>query len=222
LSGNKTVIIAGASGLTGAYCLKYLLEREEIEKVISIGRHRSNIQHPKLEHRIVNFDRLSEDLKDVKADWVFSCLGTTRHKAGSKAGFRKVDFTYVVELGKIMLKNGAEKYLLISSVTAKAKGIFFYNKIKGQTEEALQNLNYSELIIFRPSFLIGKRDEQRFGEKIGKSTFTVLTPLMIGPIKKYRPIAARIVAKAMVVAAVQYNAPVTIYPTKSIRELAKI
>jgi hypothetical protein len=50
----------------------------------------------------------------------------------------------------------------------------------------------------RPSFLLGNRKEKRVGEKIGIIVFKILSPLLLGPIKKIKPIHSETVAKAMI------------------------
>ena len=50
----------------------------------------------------------------------------------------------------------------------------------------------------RPSFLLGDRRENRIGEAIGSITLKFLSPVLIGKMRKMRPIKAETVAKAMI------------------------
>ena len=72
-----------------------------------------------------------------------------------------------------------------------------YLKNKGQAEQELIKLNFSNLSIFRPSILLGNRKENRVGEKIGIFAMKTLSPLMLGNMKKYKPIKIENVVKAM-------------------------
>ncbi|MCU0339458.1 MAG: oxidoreductase, partial [Spirosomaceae bacterium] len=151
------------------------------------------IQHPKLQSIVADFDRL--DAADIVADDVFCCLGTTMKKAGSKEAFYKVDFTYPHEIAKKALANGAKRFAIVTAMGADSKSLFYYNRVKGDIEQSLRKLDFKTLLIFRPSLLLGERNESRLGEKIGESlakAFRFLTPA------KYQAIEADKVARAMV------------------------
>ncbi len=127
----KTAIIAGATGLVGKELLQNLLDNKNYEKVISIVRRKTSLNHPKLEQKIIDFDNLDEIASELIADEYFCCLGTTMKKAGSKEKFADVDYLYPVNLATIAQANNAKKYLLISAMGADKKSIIFYNKVKG-------------------------------------------------------------------------------------------
>jgi uncharacterized protein YbjT (DUF2867 family) len=119
-------------------------------------------------------------------------------KAGSKANFYKVDFTYPYTLAKLCLENGARQFSIVSSSGANEKSFFYYSRVKGELENALEKLNFEKLHIFRPSLLLGKRPEERLGENVGAVAAKFLNPLLVGSAKKYRAIKAETVAMAMV------------------------
>ena len=70
----------------------------------------------------------------------------------------------------------------------------------------------------RPSFLMGNRKEKRNGEKIGILVFKLLSPLLLGPLKKMKPINSEIVAKAMIKAANE-NLEINTFESNEIVEL---
>ena len=72
------------------------------------------------------------------------------------------------------------------------------NPNEPRSEEELKELNFPKLGIMRPSFLIGNRKEKRASETIGIFVFKLLSPLLLGPLKKMKPIHSEIVAKAMI------------------------
>ena len=194
----KSAIIAGSTGLVGSHCLRYLLASPEYSSVTSLVRRSTATADPKLRELLVNFDKL-DDLP--AADDVFCALGTTIRQAGSQAAFRKVDFEYVVRLAERSLRKGAKQFLVVSSVGANAKSGNFYLRTKGEVEEALRQLPFQAVHIFRPGLLVGKREQSRPGERIGAAIGEVFKFAMVGPLRKYRPIPANSVAKAMVKAA---------------------
>ncbi|CAG4999231.1 hypothetical protein DYBT9275_02183 [Dyadobacter sp. CECT 9275] len=191
----KTALLVGATGLIGGQLLTKLLHSPYYSKVIVLVRKPTQIRNTKLAEVIFDFDK--PDASKVIADDIFCCLGTTIKKAGSQEAFRKVDMEYPVEIAKLGLKNGAEKFLIVTAMGADPNSSIFYNKVKGETEKQLSVLGYSTLHIFRPSLLLGDRTETRMGEKIGEVVSKIFKPLMLGALKKYRAIDSSKVANAM-------------------------
>ena len=218
----KTALIAGASGLVGSYCLQLLLQSNRYKKVISIGRKVLPLEHPKLEQKLVDFDILESYQHSLIADDIYCCLGTTIKKAGSKENFFKVDFTYVVKLATITAANFASQFLVVSALGADASSKIFYSQVKGKMETAVKPLNFLGVHIFQPSLLLGNRTEKRFGEKVAQVVSSILPFLFIGPLHQYKPIHARDVAKAMLYAASQDGAGISIYPSVRIAQTAKL
>lgn len=198
---NNTALVVGANGLIGNFLVFKLLEDNYYEKVIVLVRRSLNLKHAKLEERIVDFDQLKST--DVVADDIFCCLGTTIRKAGSQDAFYKVDFTYPLEVAKLGLQNGAKQFLMVTALGSDSQSKIFYSRVKGQVEAAIKGLGYQTLHIFQPSILLGTRKEARLGEGIGKGIVTVIGPLMLGPLKKYKGIQGGKVAVAMLTLAKQ-------------------
>ncbi|MEJ2633942.1 MAG: oxidoreductase [Calditrichia bacterium] len=167
-------------------------------RVTAITRRPLDLTHPKLENAVIDFEHLEKEIGDVKSDHIFCCLGTTIKKAGSQGAFRKVDFSYPLQLAKIGAGNGASQFLLISAMGANPQSRLFYNRVKGEVEEAVSKIDVYGIQIFRPSLLLGRREEFRLGEKLGEFFMGVFSPLMIGNLRKYRPIRAKDVARGMV------------------------
>ncbi len=197
----KTALIAGATGLTGSALLKLLLESDKYHKIKVLSRKPVKHQHPKIEQLLIDFDKLSDYTNFLKADDVYCCLGTTIKKVKTKKAFKKVDYYYPLELAKLTKAEGVKNFVVVSSVGANEKSLFFYTKVKGALEKALKALGYKRLHIFRPSLLLGKREDFRFGEYMGSLIFKMMKPFFIGPFKKYRGIRAEFVAQAMYYAA---------------------
>ena len=198
---SRTALIAGASGLVGGHLLQRLLAEPAYAHVAALGRRPLALTHPKLTQHVIDFDRVREAANFPRVDDVFCCLGTTIKKAGSQDAFYEVDFLYVHELARTALAYGATQFLLVSSLGANPHSRIFYSRVKGEVEEAVSRLSYRTVHIFRPSLLLGERAERRLGEGVGIAVSRVVSPLMVGPLRKYRPIAADAVAAAMVRAA---------------------
>ncbi len=194
----KTALLVGATGLVGGNCLEFLLKSPRYSQVVCLVRKKLPIINDKLQQVVVDFDKLADHADALKADDVFCCLGTTIKTAKTKENFKKVDYQYPLEVAKIALANGAQQYLIVSAMGADKSSIIFYNKTKGQVEHELKQLGYHSLHILQPSLLLGNREENRPGEKVGEAVMKGLDFLMKGPLKKYRAIEARAVAFAMV------------------------
>ena len=198
---SKTAIIAGASGLIGSSLTQQLLNSKDYCQVVALVRKPLNIEHPKLNQQVIDFDQLAELPDFPKGDDVFCTLGTTIKTAGSKESFYKVDFTYPYELAKRALAAGAERYFIVSAMGADVDSLYFYNRVKGEIEDKVSFLDYRTIYIFKPSLLRGDRNESRLGEKIALAITRIIP--FIGPLKKYHPIHADKVADAMLKVAKQ-------------------
>jgi uncharacterized protein YbjT (DUF2867 family) len=212
----KTALIAGATGLVGSYCLRLLLQSERYAKVIAIGRSVLPMQHPKLEQLIVDFNRLDNYRHSLIADDIYCCLGTTLKQAGSKENFYLVDFTYVRKLAAITSANFAAQFLVVSSLGANPSSPIFYSRVKGELEEAVKPMPFLAVHIFQPALLLGPRPHKRLGEQVAQAVMPRLNFLLFGPLKKYRPVRAETVARAMVQAAMQDGAGVCIHTSDKI------
>ena len=217
---NKTALLFGATGLVGRHLLEFLLLHGAYEKVLTFGRRPIDITHPKLVHNVVDFDNPSYFQELVKGDDLFLCLGTTRAKAGSKEAFYKVDFTYNYLAAKAAVDNGVNQLLLVSSVGADPDSLFYYSQVEGELEEAVKALPFWAIHIFQPSVLLGERNENRWGEEIAGKLGKVIDGLTGGLLKKYRPIEADVVAKAMVSAAQKLEPGLHVYPSHWLQDLA--
>jgi len=213
-----SALIIGGSGLVGSHLLRLIADDSTYESIAAISRRDVPVpDRVKLE--IVNFDRLNESAKVMKANHVFCCVGTTIKKAGSQEAFRKVDFDVAVTSARLARQNGATKYLVVSALGASKNSSVFYNRVKGEMEDAVQSMAYREVWIFRPSLLTGERTEFRPGEAIGHAAGLVLSPFLAGPLKKYKPIHAERVARAMLNCARETKPGIHILESDEIQKL---
>jgi uncharacterized protein YbjT (DUF2867 family) len=194
----RNALIAGATGLVGTSLLKQLLDDDQYDKIVVIARKPIGIKHPKLIQQQIDFDSIESLKLDFPIDDVFCALGTTIKTAGSQDAFYKVDYTYVVNLGKWCAANGVKRFLIVSAMGANVKSGIFYNRVKGEMENTVKQLNIPQVQVFRPSLLVGDRKEKRRGEKIAQAVMGGLGFLFVGPLLKYKGIHADVVAKAMI------------------------
>jgi uncharacterized protein YbjT (DUF2867 family) len=191
---HKHATLLGASGLVGNEVLKALLEAPEIEMVTVLVRKSLSIEHPKLDQRLVDFSSLDESAVP-SADLLFCCIGSTRKKTPDKSEYHSVDFGITRKVSTIAKNKGYTQLHLISSIGAKATSKNFYLNLKGTIEKAVIDLSFDSTVIYRPSILLGKRQEKRPMEKLGR----VLAPLFDaftfgGP---YHSVHAKLLASKM-------------------------
>ena len=191
----RTVALAGATGLVGRAMLEGLLADTSVSAVHAIGRRNPGRVHPKLIFHVADFAALPS-LPPL--DEVYLAVGTTIKVAGSQAAFRAVDFDANLAVARAALAAGARRAGLVSAMGADAKSRIFYNRVKGELEEALAQLPFDGLVIARPSLLTGDREAlgqtERPLEKVSLAVSRFVGPLIPA---NYRPIAAVDVARAL-------------------------
>ncbi|WP_127582297.1 oxidoreductase [Paenibacillus koleovorans] len=212
LGRQRVAVIAGSTGLIGTQLVRLLQQQRAVySRVIVLTRRplpaevlASKSPVP-LEQRVIDFNRLTEAFPDgsevlTDAD-VYCALGTTIKKAGSQAEFRLVDYEYPLELGRLASQFSAARFLIVTAMGADARSRIFYNRVKGEVERELRALELQALRIFRPSLLLGEREEHRTGERIAVALAPLMNLLLRGPLAKYKPIEGLAVAQGMTAAA---------------------
>ena len=197
-SKDKTALVFGYTGLTGKALTNQLLMDDRYSVVKIFVRHPVENLHPKIKIIVDDLTDLARITSEIKGDELYCCLGTTMKKAGSKDAFKRVDYGLPVKLAEIAYSGGVGKFLVISSIGANPGSKNFYLQTKGKMEAEVSLFNFRQLSIFRPSFLMGRREEFRFGEELGKVVSSISSVLLFGPLKKYRGIKASTVARAMI------------------------
>ena len=218
-----TLLLAGATGLVGAETLAQALADARITKVHVLARRPMSASHPKLEAWIApDPDDLLSALRPAAVDAVICCLGTTiRNVGGDKQRFTHVDKDLVVALGQWAKTNGVRTFCVVSAMGADARSSVFYNRVKGEMEEALKALDLPALYIFQPSILTGPRKEVRRGERAGIVVMNALAALLRGPLASYHPMPHQLLAAALLSAATRGTAGVHVHRYLEIRALAE-
>jgi uncharacterized protein YbjT (DUF2867 family) len=216
--------VAGATGLVGRAIVLELSGRPRELAATALVRRAEGLALPRIEERVIDFERLEFELSGRTATHVFCALGTTMAKAGSQEAFRRVDYDYPLALGRAARAAGARKFLVVTAVGANPASPIFYNRVKGELERALAELGLPELHVFRPSLLLGTRAERRLGEGLATAVAKPLGKLLRGPLAKYRAIDAADVARAMVNVAFDPRPAeaVNVYESDRIASLASV
>lgn len=212
------IVLLGATGLVGSHLLVQLLSDVSEHQILILGR-----SEPKLPPEYKNAfnkdvaadeqvtfvatdladeDKLSNAIAHFKADsdidMLICCLGTTIKAAGSRQAFYYVDHDLVLTSAKAAKQSGINRMMFISAINSNPSSSVFYSKVKGQIECSLKALNFAQLIIIKPSLLMGQRKNFRFAESLSAPIVKFVNPLMQGVLKKYRGIEGKAVAECMV------------------------
>ena len=187
-------LIIGATGATGKDLVTQLLADDTYSEVHCFVRKPLALTHPKLHAHVVNFDTPEAWADLLQGDVAFSCLGTTLAVAGSKEAQWRVDYDYQYAFAQQCKANGVPTFVLISAAGATAQSKLFYNRMKGQLEDAVKALDFSCLLIFQPSILI-RSNSDRSGENFTVKVFKFLNKL--GILKRYRPMPTNVLAQRM-------------------------
>ncbi|MDH4261747.1 MAG: NAD-dependent epimerase/dehydratase family protein [Spirochaetia bacterium] len=195
----KSVLLIGATGLVGRSCLNYLLSEKWVGMVTVLTRRPVDIKHKKLICEVVDFEHIEKYKRRIKCDVMISAFGTTIKKAGhDKDIFYKWEVDYPLNTAKIAFDNGCRHFSFVSAAGVSEKSLFFYSKTKGKMEELAGKIGFETLDIFKPSFLLGNRNEHRPAEAIVEKILPAMNFLFKGPFEKYSPIEADSVALAIV------------------------
>lgn len=194
----KTAILLGATGLTGSLLLKKLLEDNRYEVIKAFSRASVGFVHPKLKEYLIDVLELENHAENFTGDEVFCCIGTTKARTNNKKRYKKIDYGIPKNASLLCKKNGIPTFIVISALGAKSKSRIFYNRIKGEMEDAVIKSNLSKVHILRPSLISGKRKEWRPAEWLAKQTMRALNIVMAGPLERYRPIPPERIVKSMV------------------------
>src|SRR5579859_679165 len=197
----RSFALLGASGLVGGHLLALLAADEAYSRGTLIGRRPLGLERDKLREVVVDFDRPEALHAHLTVDEVFCCLGTTIRKAGSQDAFRRVDHDYPLLLARMAKAAGTRQFIMVSALGANSDSPVFYSRVKGETERDIAAIGLPKVIFMRPSILLGERQEHRPGEGAGALIGQLIAPLLVGRLRKYRPIPADDVAAAMIYSA---------------------
>ena len=194
----KIALLFGASGLIGSHLLNQLISNNNYSKIKLFVRSSIYLNDPKIEIIQTDFNNLENHKEDIKGDDCFFCIGTTKKNSPDKNEYKRVELEVPKQIAQIAKSNFVNSFVFVSSGYADPKSSGDYLKFKGEVEEELKKLNFPKLGVMRPSFLLGDRKEKRVGEKIGIFIFKLISPLLLGPLKKMKPIHSEIVARSMI------------------------
>ncbi len=219
----KTATVIGATGLVGSHIVKLMQSDASFDQVRLLVRKVFPNKGPKTLVKLIDFNDPESFRLDIEgSDVVFCAIGTTQKKMnGNLDNYRKVDHDIAVRAGEMCKLTGCFNFAMVSAVGASAQSHNFYLKLKGQTEEDLKQIKIASTSIFRPSLLLGQRQEFRRGERMAQVIVPLIAPLLMGKWRKYKPVEAKELARAMIRATNSGLSGFHIYEYDGIKNLLK-
>lgn len=217
----QTAVVLGSTGLTGKTVVEELLGNKHFSKIRLPVRKPFKTTDSKVEVVLTDFNDIDNLTKNIgEGDCLFCCIGTTlKAVKGDLKAYRKVDHDIAVNAAKIGIREGFKQFILVSSVGANAGSSNFYLTLKGEIEKEISLLPFEGIHIFRPSVLLGSRNQFRLVEKLSQGFMRFFSFLLIGSLSKYKSISAKDVAKAMVAVAEIQTKGVHIYHYEQIKAI---
>lgn len=214
----KQVTLFGATGLIGSYLLEFLLKDSDIHLINVVGRNPFHLQHDKINNIVIDFEDVSSISNSITgSEAVFVSIGTTMSKVnGDKIKYKSVDFDIIFNIANACKQKNINQFIYVSSLGANANSSNFYLRLKGEIDEAVAKLNLNSTSVFRPSVLLGKRNESRPGEKIMQFVMPLLDFMIPSNSKA---IKAEDVAKSMLNTTKNYKSGLHIYQYNQIIDL---
>ena len=192
-----SITLFGSTGLIGNEILK-LLEKDDYFKNINvISRREIKLKSKKSKLKLIDFSNYDDYLSVIEnSDIVLATIGTTQSKVNfNKKKYVDIDLGIVSKIAKACKEKKVKHFSFVSSAGADIKNKSFYLKLKGQIEQEVKSYKLNSSSVYRPSLLLGKRTESRYGEQLAQFIIPLISFLMPS---NYKPIEAIKVAKAMV------------------------
>jgi len=209
------ILVAGSTGLVGKTLITDFLQEHE---VIAISRRSFKFPN-NVKQELIDFNK---DFSLKPADHFFICLGYPLElldliymRDKIKPKFEEVDFGLVIKLAKMALDVGIKDISVISSVMANKNSLNHYLKIKGEMEEEIKKLSFNKINIFRPSHLLGER-ENKIGldVQIFEKITNIFGQVLPSQLKDFKNVEARTLAKNMVTEAFNNKTGVSYFSHK--------
>lgn len=215
----KTALLFGASGFVGSFLLHEMLDSPGYGQITAVVRKPLGFSHPKLKVLVGDSQSLSGLRKDLEGEEVFIAVGTTKKKTPDRGEYYRIDHDYPVLAAAAAKERGAKSLLVVSAVGANPGSGVFYTRTKGEMERDLIALDFEHTHIFRPSIIMGERPEKRPLEKLLIGACSLLNPLLLGSLRRYRGIKAEEIARAMLRAAARPAAKLAVYEWEAMKAL---
>ncbi|WP_054112867.1 NAD(P)H-binding protein [Marinagarivorans algicola] len=192
------VVIIGATGAVGTEVVRTLITQDNIATITLLGRREfTALTHDKIIQHIIDIeDPSSYSLHLNNMDAAICTLGVGQPSKTSKAAFLKIDRDAVLNFGHAAKEADITHFSLLSSIGANSRSASFFLRSKGELEDGLKALSFRRLSLFHPSMILTPTNRYGFSQALTLAIWPLLTPLLIGPLKKARGIRVATLGQA--------------------------
>jgi uncharacterized protein YbjT (DUF2867 family) len=150
-------IVTGATGMVGEGILHECILRNDVEKVLVLGRKPCGVVHPKVTEILVkDFYDLSS-IEPQLSGYNACLFGLGISSVGmSDEDFYKIAYTLTLNLANTLVKLNPDMtfcYISGSGTDSTEKGRIAWARTKGKTENDLMKLPFKGVYNFRPGYL---------------------------------------------------------------------
>ncbi|MDC0737972.1 NAD(P)H-binding protein [Cognatishimia sp. SS12] len=193
------IVILGATGAVGTEVVRALVAMDHVAQITLLTRRPfTALQSDKItEHHVDPLDPDSYAQHLAGHSVAICTLGVGAVSSVSRAEFRRVDHDAVVAFGSACDRAGIAQFQLLSSVGASPTSGVFYLRSKGELEAALKAMNFERLSLFHPSNILTPENRYGIGQALVLALWPKLTPLLAGPLRKYRGIKVETLGRAI-------------------------
>lgn len=197
-AGPKRALVVGADGVVGRHLLRLLLARDDYVEVRALLQRRLALRHPRLRQVLVDYGHLGQAARHFAVEHVYCCLGGGGRPGRRRATFAKTDYAYPYRAAQLAAEHGAQHFVWISAVGANRSSRVFYLRVKAELEAEIARLPLPACTAVRPALMLGPRRERPASNWLAMQAMRPLAPLLLGPLRKFRVIAAGDVAQSMI------------------------
>lgn len=216
----RTALVAGGTGLTGAALLRLLLLTHDYTRVHALTRRPLLLDNARLANRVLDFDMLATRLAGMRCDDAYCCIGAAQGPRASLAELQRVDRDLVVAFGKAAKAAGATRLVVVSAADADCTSARPFLACKGEMEIMLREMRFASLEIMQPGAVIGVRAQGGAGDVARAGLLPLLNPLLVGNMAKKQAISAEDLAAAMLGAGRSLRRGVHCHAAGNLRDLA--
>ncbi len=216
IKGQKTAILFDPHSLVGRYCLELLVEHSAYEWIWVLSERKKDKDHPKIKWIKMNYDKVDHWMDKIKGDDLFWCRSSFKDWSTITDG-KSIRKALPFRLAWVALENKVSQLLFLSSSMVGREAWLPVLKQRAELENAVRELPFWAVHIFKPPLMIESTPVNRFGEGIAKQ----ISELTGGFLEKFRPLEAEVVAKAMVDSAQQLKKGVFEYTAEELQALSE-
>jgi uncharacterized protein YbjT (DUF2867 family) len=199
MSGNLSIVMAGATGAVGVVAARTLAALPEVARLTLIGRRAAEgVAGP----------TVSQHMADVADPAAYAALlpghaaavctvGVGQPSKVSREEFVRIDKVAVLAFAAACRDAGVGHFSLLCSVGADARSSNFYLRTKGELEDGLRALGFPRLSLFEPSVILTPQNRYGWSQGMLLAAMPLLNPLMIGGLRKFRGIPLATLGRAM-------------------------